>query len=108
MILKKAFKDSGINRMDLSGDIEVEEGGKNFSGGEKRRISLARVFIKNPDVLILDEPTSQVDKVTEETILNSIVSFARTGKIVIIIAHSEFALQKADEEIDLTILKGLN
>lgn len=109
MTIKKALEDSGLDQMqiDLSRDIEVEEGGKNFSGGEKRRISLARVFIKDPDVLILDEPTSQVDKVTEEIILNSIVSFARSGKIVIIIAHSELALQKADEEINLATFNGL-
>jgi ABC-type multidrug transport system fused ATPase/permease subunit len=109
MTIKKALEDSGLDQMqiDLSQDIEVEEGGKNFSGGEKRRISLARVFIKDPDVLILDEPTSQVDRVTEEIILNSIVSFARSGKIVIIIAHSELALQKADEEINLATFNGL-
>jgi ABC-type transport system involved in cytochrome bd biosynthesis fused ATPase/permease subunit len=53
-------------------------------------------------VLILDEPASQVDGATAEIIVDSILSFAREGKIAIIIAHSDMALRKADEEIRLT------
>jgi ABC-type multidrug transport system fused ATPase/permease subunit len=100
--IRQALEKAGLSRIDLSTPIEVEEGGKNFSGGEKRRISLARAFIKESDVLILDEPASQVDGATAEIIVDSILSFAREGKIAIIIAHSDMALRKADEEIRLT------
>lgn len=106
--IQKALTDSGLDQIDILQPIEVEEGGKNFSGGEKRRISLSRALIKNSDVLILDEPVSQVDKPTAEVIINSIISFARSGKIALIIAHSDLALQKADEEINLTEFKQLS
>lgn len=105
--IKHALTDAGIDRLDVSQEVTVEEGGKNFSGGEKRRLSLARAFIKDAEVLILDEPTSQVDKAAEEIILNSIVNFARKGRIVIIIAHGDLALQRADEEINLEDFKDL-
>ena len=99
--LAKALQMAGISfNGSLSGGV-IEEGGKNLSGGEKRRLSLARAFIKEPDVLILDEPTSQIDKETEELILESIHSFARNGKIVILIAHSSKASEIADEIIEM-------
>ncbi len=106
--LKKAFCDSGLENLESIYKIEVEEGGKNFSGGERRRIALARAFIKKVDILILDEPTSQVDQKREKIMMNSIISFARKGKIVIIIAHSHFTLDLADEIIDLSLLKKKN
>jgi ABC-type multidrug transport system fused ATPase/permease subunit len=103
--LIKVFHDSGLGNLESISEIEVEEGGKNFSGGERRRIALARAFIKEVDVLVLDEPTSQVDGKAEKIMMNSIISFAREGKIVIIIAHSHFALDNADEVINLSLFK---
>jgi ATP-binding cassette subfamily B protein len=51
---------------------KIEQGGQNLSGGQKQRISLARAFIREPKILILDDSTSAVDAKSEETILNSI------------------------------------
>lgn len=101
--IKKALIKAGLKFEEFS-NKEIEEGGKNFSGGEKGRISLARVFLKEPDVLILDEPTSQIDPKTEELIMNSIAHFAREGKIAIIIAHRTSTLEKVDEVINMEIL----
>ncbi len=51
---------------------KIEQGGQNLSGGQKQRISLARAFIREPKILILDDSTSAVDAKSEETILSSI------------------------------------
>ncbi len=99
--IRKALQRSGVSLDDFLERMEIEEGGKNLSGGERRRLSLARAFLKEPDVLILDEPTSQIDQETEKLITKSISSFARDGKIVIIIAHRATTLEKADEVIKM-------
>ena len=69
-------------------DYPVEERGINLSGGEKQRISLARVFLKNPDIVILDEATSALDPLTEEKVLRNLFSFFK-DKTLFIIAHRE-------------------
>jgi len=106
--INDVFNNSGLDANSFPIDMEIEEGGKNLSGGEKRRISLARVFLKDPDVLILDEPTSQIDRKTESIITNSIISFAKKGKISILIAHNPLTLKKVDNVIDLERYKSLN
>ena len=51
---------------------EVNERGVNFSEGQKQRLSIARALVKNPDILILDEPTASVDSITEESIFDAL------------------------------------
>lgn len=97
--IKKALQSAGLSFDGFSDIMEIEEGGKNLSGGEKSRVSLARAFLKEPNILILDEPTSQIDPHTEELVMESISSFARNGKIAIIIAHRTTTLEKADEVV---------
>lgn len=59
----------------------------NCSGGEKQRIALARAIIKESDILILDEPTSSVDKTTRDEIIKELDSQTYQDKIVIIVSH---------------------
>jgi ATP-binding cassette subfamily C protein CydD len=72
----------------LEQDIETEigENGAGLSGGQAQRLALARVFYHQPDVLILDEPTSHLDQQTEQMITASINAYAE-NHIVIVIAH---------------------
>jgi ATP-binding cassette, subfamily B, bacterial len=67
-------------------DTEVGERGMQLSGGERQRISLARAFIKNAPVLILDEPTSSVDLKTEELILDAMERLMK-GRTTFMITH---------------------
>ena len=64
-------------------DAEVEQRGKNFSGGQKQRLSIARTLARKPDILILDDATSAVDLATEAKLQNAIK--AREGSCTLII-----------------------
>jgi ATP-binding cassette subfamily B protein len=78
----------------------VGERGYCFSGGEKQRIALARVFLKDPAILILDEATSQLDAESEAAIENALsISFG--GKTRIVIAHNFRTVFKADSVLVL-------
>jgi len=66
---------------------EIYEGGTNLSIGEKQRLGLARALYKDPELIILDEPTSSLDKKNEEEIINFLEKF-KFGKTMIIISHN--------------------
>lgn len=76
------------------------ERGANLSHGEKQRISLARAFLKNPDIIIFDEPTSALDAETEFAIQNSIKEVC-AGKTVIYVTHRLSTLKHAAQIIFL-------
>ena len=83
---KKAQIHDFINNLPLRYDTLVEENGSNFSGGQKQRLSIARAIIKNPDILIMDEATSNLDSITEKAISDTMEEFMK-DKTSIIIAH---------------------
>lgn len=76
----------------------VGERGVKLSGGQKQRIAIARVFLKNPPVLILDEATSALDNVTEFAIQESLEKLCE-GRTTVIVAHRLSTVRKADEII---------
>jgi len=77
----------------------VEEHGTNFSGGEKQRLAIARIVLKDAGVIILDEATNAIDLGRESEVHDCLRSQAQSGKTVIIIAHRESALTLADNVI---------
>jgi ATP-binding cassette subfamily B protein len=78
----------------------VGERGMRLSGGERQRIALARAFLKNAPILILDEPTSSVDIKTEAGILESIRELM-IGRTTFIIAHRTDTLESCDRILSL-------
>lgn len=84
-----------ITRMENGWDTLVGEKGVSISGGQKQRISIARAFIKEPELLILDDSLSAVDARTERNIIRMIQS-VRQGKTNIIVTHRLSAVQHAD------------
>ena len=76
-------------------DSFIGERGVMLSGGQKQRIAIARVFLKNPKVLILDEATSALDTVTEQSIQRSLDELSR-GRTSLIIAHRLSTVRSAD------------
>ena len=81
-------------------DINIGELGKNISGGQIQRIGIARALFNDPEILILDESTSNLDKITEEAFIDSIKSISK-NKTVIIISHDEKPLEICDNVYDL-------
>ena len=67
----------------------VGEGGKNLSGGESQKICIARMLIRNPSVLILDEPTAFADAEGTRCITDILLSEKTAGRTVIVITHDD-------------------
>lgn len=81
-------------------DTEIGESGVTLSGGQKQRVSLARAFIKNPEILILDDAMSAVDGKTEANIMNHLRK-TRQGKTTFIASHRLSAVRHANQIIVL-------
>ncbi len=77
-------------------DTQVGERGVKLSGGQRQRIAIARVFLKNPKLLILDEATSALDNATEMQIQSALEKLS-SGRTVIVVAHRLSTVKSADE-----------
>lgn len=97
--IKTAARQANIHETILSFpngyDTIVGERGQRLSGGEKQRIAIARVLLKNPPVLILDEATSALDTVSEQ-IVQRALDEARSGRTTVAIAHRLSTIVAAD------------
>jgi ATP-binding cassette subfamily B protein len=87
-----------IARLPRGYDTQVGERGMKLSGGERQRIALARAFLKNAPVLILDEPTSAVDVKTEAVIMDALVRLMR-DRTVFLISHRTAPLSLCDLQL---------
>jgi len=76
-------------------DTEVGERGQALSAGERQRIGLARAFLRDPSVLVLDEPTASVDSITEQSIAAAINTM-RKGRTTVVISHRLSLIELAD------------
>ena len=84
-----------ISRLPEGYDTEIGERGAKLSGGERQRISVARAFLKDSPILILDEPTSAIDSKTEAVILDALDRLM-TGRTTFMIAHRLSTIRRAD------------
>ena len=98
---KKACCHDFITSLSEGYDTVVGEGGSTLSGGEKQRISIARVFLANPPILILDEATSALDSITERNIQKSLDELSE-GRTTLVVAHRLTTVRKADVIIVIT------
>lgn len=75
-------------------DAEVQQGGKNFSGGQKQRLTIARAIVRKPDVLILDDSSSALDYATDAALKKALKTLDTT---VIIVSQRTSSVQNADQ-----------
>ena len=97
---KKAEIYDDIQAMPQGFDTYVGERGTLLSGGQKQRIAIARIFLKNPPILILDEATSALDSVTEAKIQRAFDHLAQ-GRTTLIIAHRLSTIRGADRIVSI-------
>ncbi|MEW6638490.1 MAG: ATP-binding cassette domain-containing protein, partial [Actinomycetota bacterium] len=77
-------------------DAYLGEGGAAVSGGERQRIAVARAFLKDAPLLVLDEPTANLDTVTEREVLGAVRELSR-GRSVLLITHRLLGMEEMDE-----------
>ena len=85
-ILKKMRLDNSVSKMDNGIDTLIGERGMILSGGERQRLALARLWFQKNNIVILDEATSALDNITEDAVMNEVMSLL-SEKTVIAIAH---------------------
>lgn len=77
-------------------DTKVGELGGRLSEGEKQRIGLARMFLRDADLVLFDEPTSRLDAYNESVILGSVNNLAEQGSAVVLVSHRDSTMRVAD------------
>ena len=98
---KLANCDEFANKLPNGYDTEIGENGCNLSGGERQRISIARAFLKNAPIILLDEATASLD-VENETLIQTALSRLIKNKTVLVIAHRMRTVENADKIIVLS------
>jgi len=94
---KAAAAEEFINNESDKYESPVQQGGTNFSGGQKQRLSIARALVRNPKILILDDSTSAVDAKTESLIKNNLREIKATT--IIIVAQKISSIMDCDKII---------
>lgn len=105
-ILKVAQLYDFVNQLDNRLDTVIGKNGTKLSGGQKQRLSIARVLLDNPKIIIFDESTSSLDNDTEDRLLEALDIYIR-DKTTITIAHRRTSIEKADRVIDLNIINNM-
>jgi ABC-type multidrug transport system fused ATPase/permease subunit len=92
---RDAFAHDFIMRLPHGYDTSIAEAGGSLSGGERQRLSIARALLKNAPILILDEPTSSLDAISESAVFDALRRL-RQGRTTVVIAHRLSTIRDAD------------
>ena len=99
--MKQAQLDEFIRSQALGLETIIGERGVKLSGGQKQRLAIARMFLKNPPILILDEATSALDTATELAIQQALTELSK-GRTTLVIAHRLATIKNADTIVVVT------
>ena len=91
----KLLTDLGLNE-------RINHYPKELSGGEQQRVAIARSLANDPEIILADEPTGNLDEENEKLVFETLKSLAKKGKCVIIVTHSEEIKKYADEILKIT------
>ncbi|MFT2139152.1 peptidase domain-containing ABC transporter [Bacillus cereus] len=96
-VCKQACVHEFVGELPLRYETYLEENASNLSGGQRQRLAIARALLKKPDILILDEATSNLDSTTEKNITDMLKELGSQGVTVIMIAHRLSTIQHANQ-----------
>ena len=96
--LQRASLDEFVRSLPAGLDTPTGERGVKLSGGQKQRLAIARIFLKDPPILILDEATSALDTATEYAIQQALLELAK-GRTTLVVAHRLSTIRNADRII---------
>lgn len=96
--LRRASLDEFVSSLPDGLDTATGERGVKLSGGQKQRLAIARIFLKNPPILILDEATSALDTATEYAIQQALADLSK-GRTTLVVAHRLTTIRNADRII---------
>ena len=77
-----------------------------LSGGQQQRVAIARALSYDPEIILADEPTGNLDEETQREIMNIFKELAAQGKCVIIVTHSSYVAEQADVKINLSLINN--
>ena len=83
------------------GYLDLEQKIYTLSGGEAQRVALAKTILKNPPLILADEPTAALDPENSEEVMNLLVGLKDENRMIIIATHNPLVWNKADEIIDM-------
>jgi len=89
----------------VMGAVRLDENAASLSGGQQQRLCFARMLLTEPDVLLLDEPTSSLDNESREVVEQLIVDSCTSGKTVVMVTHGEFS-PAVDHYMELQLQNG--
>lgn len=97
---RTAHADEFIRSLPDQYGMVVGPGGQRLSGGQRQRIALARAILRDPEILVLDEATSQIDVESEQLIRDALLEYS-VGRTLIMITHKQSTLELADRVLQL-------
>ncbi|HEY4337695.1 MAG TPA: ABC transporter ATP-binding protein, partial [Puia sp.] len=93
--------DTVIDKLPGGLHARITENGKNISGGQRQRIALARALYKQADLILLDEPFSELDEASEEILLRRFARLAEAGRMIVMITHNKQRLSYCNGTLSL-------
>lgn len=94
-VLKMAYADQFVKEMDVGLDTQIGERGIKLSGGQRQRIAIARAFLRNPKILMLDEATASLDSESEAMVQKALTGLMK-NRTTLVIAHRLSTIVDAD------------
>ncbi len=100
-VMRLSGLDNLVNTWPDGIQTEIMENGRNISGGQQQRISIARALYKNADVILLDEPFNELDRESSVNLMKNLKEIANGGKIIVLITHEKELLNHCNKIVSL-------